>query len=352
MVILVPDVYAISIGTAPGVMDLGEVKPGQEVFFKFYLLTNSPDDLVVSLSPIRPHQEMYQRNQTARYKFIPAEASQRDISSWIKILKNPVLVSPTNVKVVYLPNGGVVRANAEVDVKLTIPEDAEPCYYAYGINLSPRFGGGGPGVGTLTIGVTRFIFVFKVMGEATRKAEIINIFSDRESENKARVDVLVRNTGTCTFQARVESLRLYDDFGNHTKTLSSGYYMIEPNEIKILSSYWNGDVKTGKYRTEILVDYMTDSVDGEGNIEIPPIVKLKPEVKKCEFPWFLLGIVVVIGVIILIVRPRYWSIFSAIIFLGGFLMILNNLNRCGIEIPSFIIIGVIISIGILTYLGV
>jgi len=350
---ILPSVTAISIGTAPGVMDLGEVKPGQEVYFKFYLVTNSPNDIVVSLSPIPAHMDMYRRNQTTRYTFIPSEASQYDISSWIDILTTPVLVSPSNVKIVYLPDGSVVRANAEVDVKLKVPEDAEPCYYAYGINLSPKLPRGATGVGTMTIGVTRFILVFKVSGAGSRSGEIINIFADRETENRARVDVLFRNTGTCTIQARVDKLELYDKFGNLTKTLRSGYTYVRPNEIKVISSYWTGDVKPGEYKAEISVDYITGSADGEMSVEVPSIVMAeKPEGRPpnmCKPLLTILSITVVMGLVIFFVKPPYWMLLFLLMILLLVTMCIYGLKNCDWKIQPWVLWSIILVIGGIIY---
>ena len=344
-------VNSLSVGTAPGVLDLGEVKPGEEVYFKFYLTTNSRSDLLVYMSPVPVHVDMYYRNQTRRYTFLPAEASQQDIASWIEILNNPVVLSPSNVKIIYLPDGGIVRANAEVNVRLRVPKNAEPCYYAYSINLSPKLAGGGAGMGVSTIAVTRFIFVFKVAGEGRRAGEIIDILADREAEDKARIDVLFKNRGTCTVQARVNSLKLYDEFGNLTTTVSSGLVRVAPDQTAVLSTFWVGDVKEGNYRVEATVDYITGSAEFAKTITIPEIIKPKPPAKVCEVPWSVMVWVIIFSILIFIIKPKYWNFFVAILLIVGALIVLSCLIPCGISTLFVIPIGMFILATLLIIYG-
>ncbi|RLI94320.1 MAG: hypothetical protein DRO94_03175 [Candidatus Altiarchaeales archaeon] len=298
---------AISIGTAPGVYDLGELKPGSDVAFRFYLMTNAKSDVLVGLSYTPVHRDMYYRNQTGRYTFIPSEASEEDISSWVEIPRNPLLLSPGRTKIVYLARGGVVKANEEADIILHIPEDAEPGYHAGSISLSPRIGTVATrGTGIATIAVTRFVFVFRITGEAKRDGEIMSIIGDRISKDKAKIDVLFKNTGTCTISAYVSELKLYDKFGNLTAKLKSGIQYIKPGQIKPLTAYWVGDVIPGTYRAEARVDYITGEAVFEDRVEIPVIIKVRPKPmveipKKWRIPWLY-----ILLIIIMIILFIYW----------------------------------------------
>ncbi|HIE34561.1 MAG TPA: hypothetical protein EYP86_05420 [Candidatus Altiarchaeales archaeon] len=298
---------AISVGTAPGVYDLGELESGSDVAFRFYLMTNARNDLLVRLSYFPVHKDIYYKNQTRIYKFIPVEASEEDISSWIEIPRNPLLLSPTNVRTISLTNGNTIKANAEADIILHIPDDAEPGYHAGSISLSPRFGtvtGGGTGVST--IAVTRFIFVFKVAGNAKRDGEIVTMIGERLDDRKARISVLFKNTGTCTMSAYVSELKLYDKFGNLTKTLKSGPVLVSPGDIASIPVFWTGsDVTPGSYRAEAKVNYITGYATMEGPVEIPAKItvekKAPPKPEEFEIPW--LYILLIIIIIILII---YW----------------------------------------------
>lgn len=273
--LLISGSSAISVGTAPGVYDLGELKPGSNVAFRFYLMTNAQNDMLLTLGYAPVHQEMYSHVETRMYRFVPAEASEEDITSWVEIPRNPILLSPARTKVVYLSGGGVVNANEEADIILHIPENADPGYHAGSIALNPQVAAKGRGTGVITVAVTRFVFVFKVAGEARRKGEVTAMIGDRTGENEAKVDVLFKNTGTCTFGARVTELKLFNNFGEHVATLTSGVSVISPNMIEPMSCGWFGDsVKPGKYRAEVKVNYVTDNATAEGEVEIPATIKV------------------------------------------------------------------------------
>ncbi|RLI89752.1 MAG: hypothetical protein DRO62_00955 [Candidatus Altiarchaeales archaeon] len=326
--LLLNSVSALSVGTAPGVYDLGELDPGTNVAFRFYLITNARNDMLVSLSYLPVHQDMYYRTETTRYNFIADEASQEDISSWVEIVRNPLLLSPARTKVVYLPGGGVVKANEEADIILHIPENADPGYHAGSISLSPKLAVRGRGTGVMTIAVTRFIFVFRVSGDAKRKGEIMAIMGDRVGEKKAKIDVLFKNTGTCTLSARVSELKLYDKFGNNVANLKSGIALARPDSIKALTAYWVGDnVKPGTYRAEARVDYITGYSTMEERIEIPTTIKVKPtpglpaieKISTCKDLPFMILLLIIIGLIIYWLDWKYREI--ALLIVVGLLLI-------------------------------
>ena len=341
---------AVSVGTAPGVLDLGEVEPGKTVYFKFYLTTNAKNDMLVYLSYMPPHRVLWERNQTGRYTFLPLESSEEDISDWVEIVTNPVFLSPMNVRLVYLPTGGVVRANAEVTVKLRIPKDADPCYHAGSINLSPRLPAGGRGAGITTIGVTRFIFVFKVKGNAKREGKIIDILADREAWNKARIDVLFKNTGTCTLSPYISSLKLFDSYGNLSTTLSSGRTLVKPGEIVILSAYWTkSNLPSGKFTAEAKVSYLTGDDVLIKEVEIPAIITPKPKVVKCEFPTLIFLLVLAAFILTLFLRFRYWILVLTALGITMLAIALNYFLCLGLINEWTIVLIVIISAFLIYY---
>jgi len=321
-------VLALSVGTAPGLYDLGELDAGTNVAFRFYLITNARNDMLVSLSYIPVHQDMYYKTETTRYKFIADEASQEDITSWVEIARNPLLLSPARVKIVNLPGGGVVKANEEADIILHIPEDADPGYHAGSISLSPKLATRGSGTGVMTIAVTRFIFVFRVSGDAKRDGEIMSIIGDRVGERKAKIDVLFRNTGTCTLSAKVTELNLYDKFGKRVASLNSGINLVKPDKIQALTAYWVGNnVKPGAYRAEARVDYITGYATMEERIEIPTTIRVKPvpkpkieEFPTCaDFPFIIMALIIISLAIYWVWDWRYREI--ALLIVAGLLLV-------------------------------
>jgi len=299
--VLVSPVSAFSIGTVPGVHYLGEFSPGDTKYVKFYLMTNAKGDVLTTLSYFPAHIDLY---YPGKLSYISAyETSQEDISDWIKFQQNPVLVSPRKSFVITLENGGIAKVNTEVVYKLVIPKDAEPGYHIGSISLSPKVISGGTGTGVSTIGLTRYIFIFKVRGEAKRKGRVENIYADRVSKNKARIDVLFKNTGKNTISVKVDKLNIYNEYGNLTDTLHSGIVYVAPGETKIIPVYWSGNkVKSGFYKAEAKVNYITGFASKEATIEIPDIISVSQEAPKFETPWWL--ILLVILIIILII---YWK---------------------------------------------
>ena len=302
LMLLTGPVSAFSIGAAPGVHYLGEFNPGDKQYVKFYLLTNANGDVLTTLSFLNPHIDLYYPD---KLRYISAyQTSQEDISDWIVFQQNPVLVSPRKSFVVTLEGGELVKANAEVVYKLNIPKDAEPGYHIGSIALSPKVIGGGGKTGVSMIGLTRYIFIFKIRGEAERSGEVKNIYADRVGKNKARIDVIFKNTGEDTMSVQIDNLKIYDEYGNLTTVLKSGLEYVAPGEVKILPVYWNGaDVNTGFYKTEAKINYLTGYATKTTTIEIPDIISVPRKTPSTpEFPWW-----VVLLIILLVILIIYWK---------------------------------------------
>lgn len=308
ILLLTTAAQAVSVGTAPGILDLGEVVPGKDYAFAFYLTTNSKNDLLVGLNYIKPHADIYYRNQTGRYTFIPEEASQEDISTWIEIPRDTLVLSQTNVKVMPVSGGGVVKSYGTANIILHVPDNAEPGYHPGAISLSPQAPSGATGgaTGVQTFGVTRFIFVFRVAGTAARKGQVMTIFGNRLEEKKARLNVLFKNTGTCSMEAWINTLRLYDKYGNLSAELTGmNKPVVKPNDIVTLQAYWTGDnVKEGTYRAEVNVTYLTGYATLDDKVDIPAIVTVEkkpliPQVEVYNFPWLTILLIIIIILLVI-----------------------------------------------------
>ena len=294
---------AISIGAAPGVMDIGELERGKDYSIDFYLLTNSNNDLLTTLSYMEGKKSMFEKNITSRYTFIPAEASEEDTSEWIRFLRSKIVISTRNSFPVRFPDGSVINANEKATFILSIPNDAESGYHAFEVVLSPTLSGGS-GFGVSTIGVTRPIFIFKVSGNAERDGVIEGLAGSR-SGNKAVVDVLFRNSGTVTMSARVDSLKVYNETGYYIDTFKGGFVKVPPKSTRILKIYWidNNSDKQKSIMVEASVDYITGRVTKEAMVTIPKAgVTTRIIESGEEFPWWLL--ILIIGIIMLYI---YWK---------------------------------------------
>ncbi|MEA1924393.1 MAG: hypothetical protein U9M95_00830 [Candidatus Altiarchaeota archaeon] len=282
---LVFNVHAISIGSAPGVYDLGLVDPGDNILFRYYLITTSTSDLLVNARYITAHRDMYYNEKRSPYVFIPSQASEESIADWVTAVKNPVLVSPATKKTIYLPGGGVVRANGYVDIRLQVPNDAEPGFHVGAISLNPMMSGTGRGTGVSTLAVTRPVFVFQVSGEAVRKGEIVNILGERTGESKARINVMFKNTGAETMSVKLSYLKIFDKVGNVIANLNSGLTYSTPGKVKALPVDWSDEkVKPGVYRMEAKVSYTTGYVTHVQDVQIPDKITILPSKGKAKKP--------------------------------------------------------------------
>lgn len=295
---------ALSLGAAPGVMEIGELERGKEYAVDFYLTTNSDSELLTSFGFIESRRTMFTTNVTGRYTFIPWEASEEDMSGWLKFLREKVVVSAAKKFPVRFPDGSTVNANEKVTILIDVPEDAEPGYHTFEVVMNPTIPNTARGTGVSTIGITRPFFIFKIPGIAKRGGVIDGIAGSRGG-GTAVVDVLFRNTGTVTVSAHVSSLKVYDEMGNYLSNYKGGAVKVPPKGTGILKVAWpdRDGSKQKNIRVEATVDYSTGQVTKEGMITIPRSgITAKIEEEAGEFPWWI--IILLIGILMLYV---YWK---------------------------------------------
>ncbi|NPA38719.1 MAG: hypothetical protein GXN99_02905 [Candidatus Nanohaloarchaeota archaeon] len=307
--------YAIGVGTIPGVLDLGEVKRGQTVVGEFYITSTITQPMILILNYIPPHYSIFQKEKTRAkdgYEFKPGEASEEDISSWVKIVPSTVLISPDDKKIIRLPDGGSVAYNQKFSVKIKIPDEAEPGYHVGSVNIAikPKKTTG-EGASISTLGITRPVFVFRVSGNAFRDGKIIGVEAKRLSDNMVRVDVLFKNTGTVTYTASFDKLEVYDDFGYKTGNIAVRMNnKVKPGEIIVLSAYWRDSkgIKSGSYNVEAEVSYITGKAKFSGPLEVldeiyvPKEGNVLKEEGGINIPWWYL--LIILGLIALYI---YWK---------------------------------------------
>ncbi len=294
------NVLALSIGTAPGFLDLGKVEPGKDYVIEYYLLTTSKDTVVVTASYVAPGFDFYTTRNLAN--FDPKEASQEDISDWLEFVENPIVIPPGNRKTVVLPTGATASYNKKMTIVLHVPDDAEPGYHLGSINLNPKFmtSGGGP-TSVATIGVTRPYFMFYVERrdkKPVRSGKIMMVQAKRGSDH-VRMDVVFMNNGTDTVYARVTKLKVYEE-KDRVREYTTGYQKVPPGQPVIFSVVDKNGLHPGSYPAEVTVNYLTGSVTKTATIEIPAEITLKPLAppkEECKFPWLVfLGGLLLVGV--------------------------------------------------------
>ncbi len=300
-------VGAVSLGVAPGILNVGDVYPGQSKLVEFFLITTSKEDMIVSMSSIEPHYDFYSAVHDGHYKFIPEESSNEMVDSWILFPENPVRVSPSEVIVHTFSGGEKVRANKRVRAILNIPEDADPGYHVGSINFVPKIESTATG-GLATLAVSRFLYVFYVKpleGQPgpLRKGKITDVEVYRIAGGRVRFDVLFQNTGTDTVFVRVAEMEVYDNFGELKKKMESGYTRVAPKETKVLSTFWNTEDANGTHRVKADIDFITGSLTADTEVTIPEVIISQlggPTAagQAAGYPWWLIIVFVAMLAII------------------------------------------------------
>ncbi len=289
--------YSLSVGVAPGVINFGEVQPGGRYIGKSYLLTLSNDKILVDLLFKQPHLKwMLEPNADVEYDI--TQASEEDISSWIKFPRNPELIDPAFKTLIKLKNGQTIAANKEMTFYIDIPEDAEPGYHMGAIVPSPRTTAGS-GIGVSTIAVSTVVFTFRVPGEVIKDIEPIAVEARRTSDREVYLDVLIKNKGTVTARSRIKSLKVFDSDGNILAVLNSGWTTVSPDETKIITLIWNSrnPIKSEEYTAKITVEWYRGEKSATTTFSVPEkitVSKPKPPKKCFRFPlWMMVAIAIV-----------------------------------------------------------
>lgn len=353
---------AIAIGVAPGILNAGDAYPGTSKLVEFFLITTSPEDMMVSLSPIDPHFDFFMKEHRGAYTFIPEESSNERVNSWISFPENPVLVSPGNVITHTFPGGEKIRANKKVRAILNIPKDADPGYHVGSINFAPKLANENSG-GVATLAVSRFLYVFYVkplegQPEPFRDGKIMDIEAHRDTNGRVRVDVLFQNTGTDTVLAKITDLEIYDNFGELQHTAKSGYAYVKPKETRVLSGFWNTDDAEGTHLVKTNVDFLTGAVTSETEVIIPelatePIPVFIPTAESGGFPWWIVIVLIVIFLIVMYFKSEWMWLLVIIALLIAFLIVMGLLLAPPdvdlLNIPWWIIIIIIAVIALIVY---
>ncbi len=309
LAVVVPAAAAVSLGTAPGVMNMGELKRGKNHVVPFYLITTSSSPLLASLSVREPKHYLYARNHTrddGSYRFIPLHASGEAVQDWVSFQRDQVLVDPSREQVVTTQDG-TIKYNKKATMLVEVPEDADPGYHAYEVGLSPQLSSGSGGLGITTIGVTRPVFIFRVPGEARRSGTIQGVTAGRR-KGKARIDVLFRNTGTVTMRVRVPSLKVYNETGYQVARLRTGTTRVAPGETTILKTYWTDDDpnQQKQRRVEATVDYGTGRTTETATVTVPaariPVDRTEEPAAERPFPTWLIALLAGFAALILYYR--------------------------------------------------
>ena len=292
----------IPVGVSPSVVDLGNVDRGSDQLAKFYIVSPSEDTILVHLEKYKGTFEFFSRG---KYVDFAQNYSEEDVLSWLKFITNPVELrisdDPEMIK-------GGLKTYRDVNLILTIPQNAEPGYHLLSVVPSPVISEVSEGqIGTQMVAVTPVRIVFNVPGDAIREGKILDITQRNVNPNTISIDVHFLNTGTVTISARATS-QIIDNQGNIVNTITSPIQPVKPNEKVILSSYLPiDDFKEGIYDINSEVDYTTGSSRSSSTIKIEQkqMEKVTGEAyKQFEFKWWMLIILILLVYIIYRVLKR------------------------------------------------
>lgn len=323
-------VSAEYVGVAPGVKDVGTVEPGNTYEVKFYLVTNIQDNFQVTPSYTRPNPSIYQSEDNRRYDFKPQNASQEKIEEWVRFPRDTFNVDPSESKAVSLTGGGTANAKGTITMYLEVPEEAEPGYHAGAVNINPSLSTSADGGAAVsTMGLSQFVFVFRVPGIAKRSLEIREVNALRSSDGGARIDYLVKNNGATTVRLNRGNTELYNQFGNQTGTLTYGGQYIAPGETKIIKNYWkDNDLEAGEYRIRGEMNYLTGKSFIDDTVDISEYVQVESTGSDGQgdqtIPWWLVVMVLVlVGVLMYFMEidPLWILLIMGILSLSAFILI-------------------------------
>ncbi len=290
------------VGVSPRVLDLGEIEKGSSKVVSFFIITPSKEELLVRLGKQKGTLDFFSAN--LEYEYIMQNYSEQDVTEWVNILRNPVVLKPQGEEI-KTAGGGVVRGWREVDFILKVPEDADNGYHSFIILPSPSVPSG-PSTErfeTKIVAVTGITGIFRVPGPALRQGSILDIETGGYTGDRLVVNVIFKNTGDTTISARAHTIKLYDLNGTLITELSSAQETLRPGEIKSLVALINPTIletlDSNIYEAEAEVSYTTGTATKTSTIRIPA----KPTAKVVAAPsegvginvFILASIIVVLG---------------------------------------------------------
>ena len=309
VMLMVPGtVLGLNIGFAPPTIDAGELLPGESKHVEFFIMADNENDMIVSLSTKKATRDFFNPNKGRfRYAWLAEESSEEDISEWVTLMDDSVLVPPEK-ELRYLESGGAAYANKKLGAIISVPDDAEPGYHAGFISPYPRTSSqaGGTGIGIIT--VVEMAYVVNVLGNAVRDADIIGINLRRDAPDYGTLQILVKNSGTVTLSALADYIRVFDDENNTVFERGSNEFKIRPGNIGSIETRLDTTGLEGEYHTEAHVGWLTGEDDVTGTIDIGEYVPPPPSVTggavaplsvPVGFPlWILPLIIAVFGALI------------------------------------------------------
>jgi len=278
------------IGVSPGKVDIGKVEKGSTKLVNFYIITPSEETLLVKLEPERV-------NLDAIGNKIINNLSEEDMSSWVKIINNPVELKPINTT-------GVIKGQRQIGFLIEIPKNAEPGYHLVNIKPTPLMTSEtiGP-IGSRVVAIIPVKVLLDVIGNVIRRGVILDVETGNYVGNKLEINTYFQNTGTVTISAS-GTQRFYDKNGELIKEISLGSLYIEPKGIKVFKGFLSKEeISLGDYNVYTVINYKTGTAEKSSLITIPsPPTALVTRAEEVFIPLLVIIVVIVFVVSVIIYR--------------------------------------------------
>ncbi|MFB6202880.1 MAG: hypothetical protein ABEK01_00135 [Candidatus Nanohaloarchaea archaeon] len=279
VLLAVGQVSGTFIGVAPGVKDLGKMERGETRQVTVYITTNAEEPFTINPRVNSPGTNFFQVRTSGRnYDFSPFQASQEDITGWVRFTQDSYRIDPSTSYRVGT-GGGKTTVQGEFDFQLRIPRNAEPGYHVGKISLQPSMGREGQGQQVGTIGLSQYTFIFRVPGrEVERNLIVEEIRGLRGGDEYARVDLIVRNTGTVTLETVSKDAAVYDlNTGKKVGEISTGNVEIAPGNRKVISAdlHTDKELEAGRYKVNGSVNFLTGMAAFDSTIDIKKFIEIQ-----------------------------------------------------------------------------
>lgn len=295
---------AISIGTAPGSINMGELEPGQSHEASLYITTRGINqDFVLEPEYRRASRSLFEREVDGEEpNFKPGEASQQDISKWVRFSQDSYNINPDERNVARMEGGGSIVYKQKITFTVNLPDDVEPGYHAGSIDLNPNLqtDGNQGGSSVMNMAVTRPTFFFEVPGFADREINVTDVRAVRSGSDEARIDFLVSNEGTVTSWLRRSDTTVFNKLGEASNKVTTGGQYISPGNTEIISTTWRDpDMKGGQYRVKGELDFITGKSYVDETINISDTIQVEREEREEGYrpTWVIIMLLLLVGVL-------------------------------------------------------
>jgi hypothetical protein len=277
-----------SVGVSPGTVNLGKVENSSTKLVDFFIISPSEETMLVRLEPERVTLDRSSINENT---------SEEDITSWIRVINNPVELEPVNETLRTL--GGTIKGQRQVSFLVDIPKDAEPGEHTVNIKPVPIVSAEPTApVASMVVAITSVKVIFDVIGEPVRSGAILDVESGNHANNNLEIKTYFQNTGADTVSTS-GTQKIYDKDGNLLKEINLEKSYVGPKEIKTFRSFLRtDDLQFEDYQVYTVVDYKTGTAEKSSVITLTPPTALVIE-EGGNITWIILILsIVIISIII------------------------------------------------------